>query len=100
MTLARAGSLNEDVSGSNIVRANHTIAQPSDAAPSATSYPLAVIYDFDGAVLDTLFGDYTSDPSNCQTYGVTAWIDNFAPDATIAVACWLSMEPVSGPWST
>ena len=86
VTLGRAGSLNEDVNGANIVPGNQSIAQPSDAAPSATSYPLAVIFDSDGAVLDAVFGAYTSDPSNCETNGVMAWIDNFNPDATIAHA--------------
>ena len=86
VTLARVGSLNEDVNGANILPGNQSIAQPSDAAPSATSYPLAVIYDSDGAVLDAVFGAYTSDPSNCETNGVMAWIDNFNPDATIAHA--------------
>jgi hypothetical protein len=86
VTLARMGSLNEDVNGANIISNNESIAQPSDSAPSATSYPLAVIYDSDGEVLNTVFGDYTSDPSNCQRNGVMAWIDNFNPDATIAHA--------------
>jgi hypothetical protein len=86
VTLARMGSLNEDVNGANILPGNQSIAQPSDVAPSGTSYPLAVIYDSDGAVLDAVFGAYTSDPSNCETSGVMAWIDNFNPDATIAHA--------------
>src|SRR5580704_882427 len=80
------GSLNEDVNGANILSGNQSIAQPSDVAPSATSYPLGVIYDSDGAVIDAVFGAYTSDPSNCETNGVMAWIDNFNPDATIAHA--------------
>lgn len=86
ISLTRAGSLNEDVSGANVVAGNQSIAQPSDAAPSATSYPLAVVYDADGSVLDAVFGAYTSDPSNCQNNGVMAWIDLFHPDATIGHA--------------
>jgi hypothetical protein len=86
VTLSRMGSLNEDVNSANILPGNQAIAQPSDAAPSAIRYPLAVIFDSDGAVLDTVFGAYTSDPSNCETNGVMAWIDNFNPDATIAHA--------------
>jgi hypothetical protein len=86
VTLARMGPLNEDVDGANILPGNKSIARPSDAAPSATNYPVAVIYDADGEVLNAVFGDYTSDPSNCETNGVMAWIDNFNPDATIAHA--------------
>ena len=86
VTFARMGSLNEDVNSANMLPGNQSIAEPSDAAPSATSYPLAVIYDADGTVLDAVFGSYTSDPSNCETNGVKGWIDNFNPDATIAHA--------------
>ena len=85
VSLVRSGSLNEDVSGANVVPGNQTIAQPSDAAPSS-ALPLAIVYDADGAVLDKVFGDYTSDPSNCQYNGVMAWIDRFNPDATIGHA--------------
>lgn len=83
VSLLRAGSLNEDVSGANVVAGNQSLAQPSDVAPSATTYPLAIVYDADGSVLDTVFGAYTSDPSNCQNNGVMVWIDSFNPDATI-----------------
>ncbi|HEY3625656.1 MAG TPA: IPT/TIG domain-containing protein [Terracidiphilus sp.] len=86
LSLVRAGSLNEDVSSANIVAGNQTIVQPSDAAPSASSYPLAVVYDADGTVLNAVFGAYTSDPSNCENNGVMAWIDRFNPDATIGHA--------------
>jgi IPT/TIG domain len=86
VTLVRKGSLNEDVNAVNVVPGNQSIAQPSDVAPSAANYPLAVIYDADGAVLNAVFGAYTSDPTNCENNGVMAWIDNFNPDATIAHA--------------
>ena len=85
VSLLRAGSLGEDVSGANIVAGNQAIAGPSDAAP-ASSLPLAIIYDSDGAVANAVFGDYTSDPSNCQNNGVMPWIDRFNPDATIGHA--------------
>ena len=64
--LVRGGSLNEDVSGANMVAGSQTIAQPSDASPSATLYPLAIIYDADGAVADAVFGAYTSDPATAS----------------------------------
>jgi len=86
VALVRAGSLNEDVSGANVVAGNQNFAQPSDVAPTASNDPLAIIYDADGAVLDAVFGAYTSDPSNCENNGVMAWIDTFNPDATIGHA--------------
>jgi hypothetical protein len=84
VTLADKGPLNEDVSGASIVAANGAITQPSDVTPSATTYPLGVIYDSDGSVLDAIFGKGTSDPGACQNNGVTVWLDNIHPDATIA----------------
>ncbi len=89
VTLVPRGSLNEDVSSGNIVPGNEAIAQPSDVSTSATNYPLAIVYDSDGAVADAVFGAYTSDPSNCQSNGVMSWVDNFNPDATIAHAVML-----------
>src|ERR1700692_3002928 len=58
------GTLNEDVSGLNVVPGNQTIAQPSDVATSATNYPVGVIFDADGSVLDGVLGAYTSDLTN------------------------------------
>jgi len=86
VSLTRAGSLNEDVSAANVVPDKQVIAQPSDVAPSATHAPLAIVYDADGAVLNAVFGAYTSDPSNCHKNGVVTWIDRFNPDATIGHA--------------
>jgi hypothetical protein len=84
--LTDAGSLNEDVSGANIVAGNAIIAQPADVAPSATSFPLGVIFDADGSVINSIFGAGSSDPTSCQNNGVMVWLDNINPDATIAHA--------------
>jgi hypothetical protein len=84
--LVDQGPLNEDVSSANIVAGNAVIAQPSDVTPSATAYPLGVIYDADGSVINALFGTGASDPTSCQNNGVWVWIDHILPDATIAHA--------------
>jgi hypothetical protein len=86
VTVVDSGSLNEDVSGQNVLAGNQTILQPSDVSATATSYPIAVIFDADGSVLDAVFGAETSDPSNCETYGVVVTLDNINPDATISHA--------------
>jgi hypothetical protein len=86
VTLRNAGSLSEDVSGSNVVPGNAVFAQPADVAPSATNYPVAVIYDSDGAVIDSIFGTGASDPATCQNNSVMVWLDNIRPDATTAHA--------------
>jgi hypothetical protein len=52
----------------------------------ATGYPVGVIYDADGSVIDAVFGADASQPMNCQNNGVFVWMDNINPDATIAHA--------------
>jgi hypothetical protein len=80
------GALNEDVSGFNIAASNGVITAPADVTPSAINYPLAVIYDADGSVIEAVFGDGTSKPDTCQNNGVFVWLDTINPDATIAHA--------------
>jgi hypothetical protein len=84
VALTDAGQLNEDVSGANITASNQTITQPADVTPNATSYPVGVIFDSDGAVIDAILGTGASDPLSCQNNGVLFWLDNFNPDATMA----------------
>jgi hypothetical protein len=87
VTLTDMGPLNEDVSGANIlVNSSGAITAPADVTPAATNYPLAVIYDADGSVINAIFGASTSQPDACQNNGVYVWMDNLNPDATIAHA--------------
>ena len=84
VTLVDMGTLNEDVNGSTIAVAKGTIAGPADVTPAAANYPLGIIYDQDGSVIDNIFGPGSSDPTSCQDNGVMVWVDNINPDATIA----------------
>lgn len=89
--LKNSGALAEDVSSANVVAGNSvfgnpTFDAPADVTPSATNFPLAVIYDSDGSVIDSLFGAGSSDPTSCQNNGVYAWLDNIRTSATIAHA--------------
>jgi IPT/TIG domain-containing protein len=87
VTLTDAGPLNEDVNGSNIVvNSAGVITAPADVTPAATNYPVAVIYDADGSVINAIFGATTSQPDACQNNGVYVWMDNLNPNATIAHA--------------
>ncbi len=99
ITLTDKGPLNEDVNGANIVASgtNFTvtneqtdqlgqISQPADVTPSATQYPVGVIFDADGSVINALFGPGASDPTSCQYNAVRFWLDNVNPDATISHA--------------
>jgi hypothetical protein len=83
VTLVDAGPLNEDVSGADIlVNEAGQIVAPSDVTPSATNYPVAVIYDADGAVIDALYGPTVSNPGACQENSVFVWLDGYTPQAT------------------
>ncbi len=82
--LNNAGSLNEDVNAANIAVSNGIISAPADVTPAAASYPLGVIYDADGSVIDAFFGTGSSKPTSCQNNGVWTWLDNINPDATAA----------------
>ncbi len=84
VTLVDMGQLNEDVSGADIAAANGVITQPADVTPSATGYPVGVIFDADGSVIDAIFGTGASQPTSCQNNGVMFWLDNFNADATFA----------------
>ena len=87
VTLTDAGPLNEDVNGSNItVNSSGQVTAPADITPAATNYPLAILYDDEGSVINAIFGDSASQPDACQNNAVYVWIDNFNPDATIAHA--------------
>jgi hypothetical protein len=89
--LKNSGTLAEDVSIANVLPGsplfgNPVFAQPSDVAPSATSFPVAVIYDADGSITSSLFGAGSADPTSCQNNAVFAWLDNIRTNATIAHA--------------
>lgn len=86
VSLVRQGSLNEDVSGANATAGTLSLTAPSDVSPSATAYPLGIVFDSDGSVLDTTLGPSASDLTNCETNGVVVWVDNIRPDASIAHA--------------
>ncbi len=86
VALADAGALNEDVSGSTLVVANGLIAAPLDVTAGAGAYPVGVIFDADGSVIDSLYGTNASAPESCGSNGVFAWVDGFNPDATITHA--------------
>ena len=85
VTLTDMGPLNEDVNGADIqVNSSGQILAPADITPAATNYPIAVIYDSDGSVINAIFGATTSQPDACQNNGVYVWLDNFNPNATFA----------------
>ncbi len=81
-----AGSLAEDVNGTNFYNGPDGPVIPVDVQSTATDRPLGIIYDSDGSVLDALEGEGASDPNSCNVSGVSVLVDNFLPDATITHA--------------
>ena len=99
VTLTDKGPLNENVSGANVTlngagftvtneQTNQygVITAPADLTPSATSYPVGVVFDEDGSVIDTIFGTGVAAQNSCQNNGVFFWLDNINTDATLAHA--------------
>jgi hypothetical protein len=81
-----AGSLAEDVNGSNFYSSPAGLVMPQDVQSVAIGTPLGIIYDADGSVLNALEGSGASDPAGCNVNAVTTVVDNFSNDATIAHA--------------
>jgi len=86
VSLTDQGSLAEDVNGANVMAGNGVFAQPSDVSPTATTMPVAVVFDADGSVTDALYGSGASQPDNCAENSVFVWTDSINPDATFAHA--------------
>jgi hypothetical protein len=86
VSLVNKGQLGEDVSGSNAVAGNGNLLEPSDVAAAAAAYPVGIIFDTDGSVIDAVLGAQASDPGSCNTRGVVVWTDNIDPEATLSHA--------------
>ena len=87
ITLSSGGSLAEHVSGQNTYLGPNGVVFPSDVmASNASAIPIAVIYDTDGSVTDTLLGAGASQPSGCRQNAVTESVDGFDPAGYITHA--------------
>ncbi len=80
ITVGRGGALAEHVSGQNVYLSTDGMVWPNDVESSnAAAIPVAVVYDTDGSVTDTLLGAGASDPSGCPQNAVTEDVDAFDP---------------------
>ncbi len=87
ITLSRGGSLAEHVSSQNTYLGTNGVVFPSDVmASNSSAIPVAVIYDTDGSVTDTLLGVGASQPSSCRQNAVTESVDGFDPAGYITHA--------------
>jgi hypothetical protein len=73
-----AGDLDEDVDGDNLTRSDQGIIMPTDILETATSKPVAIVYDEDGRVIEALVGQGAS--SSCFDNSVVEKSLTFGPD--------------------
>src|SRR5246500_2887135 len=74
ISASREGQLAEDVSGANVIlNSDYSITLPPDIQPTATTKPIANVYDTDGAVTNALIGAGASD--ECFSNGVFGGVD-------------------------
>ena len=84
LVLKQGGELAEHVSSANVYFDGSEMVFPADvSANNYQSIPIAVIYDTDGSVIDTLLGDGASDPSGCRDTGVVESVDSIGLEGTI-----------------
>jgi hypothetical protein len=86
VSIQTGGSLAEDVNGSNVTSGTSGIAMPADIQPTATSEPVAVVYDQDGSVINAIYGPGASSALTCQNNGVMVSVDNLAVTGNIVHA--------------
>ena len=84
LTLAKGGTLAEHVSSANVYFDGTNMVFPDDVMlANYHSKPIAIIYDTDGSVIDTLLGSGASSPSGCRQNGVVESVDGLDPAGTI-----------------
>ena len=84
LVLKQGGELAEHVSSANVYFDGSEMVFPADV--SASNYqqiPIAVVYDTNGSVIDTLLGDGASDPSGCRDTGVVESVDSIGTEGKI-----------------
>jgi hypothetical protein len=79
LTATRAGQLAEDVSGANVTVSASGVSLPPDIQPTATTKPVAIVYDSDGQVTDALLGVGSS--TDCLDNTAYGGVDAFSSDA-------------------
>ena len=98
IAVSRGGTLAEHVSGRNVYLDSTGMVFPADVmSGNAAAIPLAVIYDTDGSVTDTLLGAGASDPAGCRQNGVTESVDGFDPAGYITHAIIVLNGRCTGP---
>ena len=97
-SLGNGGVLSEDVSGDNVYLGASGPVWPADVQKTNyTAKQIAVVFDTDGSITDTLLGSGASAPGNCRTNSVTESVDLFIQPGKIAHAIVVVNGRCSGP---
>ena len=98
ITVQQGGPLAEHVSGQNVYLDANGMEYPADVmSANAAAIPVAVIYDTDGSVTDTLLGAGASLPASCNANAVTSTVDRFDPAGYILHAIVILNGRCTGP---
>ncbi|MEO7028689.1 MAG: IPT/TIG domain-containing protein, partial [Acidobacteriaceae bacterium] len=98
LTLAQGGTLVEHVSSDNTFFDGISVVFPDDVKlANFPVIPIAIIYDTDGSVIDTLLGSGASSPSGCRQNGVVESVDGLDPAGTIDHALLILNGRCVGP---
>jgi hypothetical protein len=89
VSITRAGALNEDVSSVNVTNGSGGLVEPADIQSTATSVPVAVVFDEDGSVINAIFGAGASAANACPQNAVMTYVDNFSSAGYITHAVML-----------
>ena len=85
LAITRGGQLDEDVSGANVTRTGTLLTMPADVQPGSNK-PVAIVYDYTGAVIDALLGAGSSGAASCDSNMVVGGPDRFTADGHLAHA--------------
>lgn len=84
LTLTQGGALAQHLSSANVFFDGQQMVFPDDVKlANYRAKPIAIVYDTDGSVIDTLLGSGASAPSGCRTNGVVEDVDGLDPMGTI-----------------
>ena len=98
ITVSQGGALAEHVSGANVYLGPGGMVYPADVASSNSgAIALAVVYDTDGSVTDTLLGSGASGPASCRQNAVTETVDGFDPAGYLTHAIVVLNGRCTGP---
>lgn len=85
VTATRLGALDEDVNGTNVTMIQGMLSLPNDLGVNSGK-SLAIVYDSDGRIFDTLLGTGAGAPEMCATNSVHSLVNKITDDAHIAHA--------------